>query len=435
MKSLSVFQVVILAVFGALALSGILIFALVVSGGGGGTVGPVTIWGTLEPSPFTTVLRQVSENDPRLAQVSYEQKDPETYEGLLTEALASGGGPDLFLLRHDYVVQNSGKAVPIPYELVSRSQFENTFVEAAEVYLDEGGILGVPIASDPLILYWNRDMLSAAGFARPPEHWDQLPDMARKIVKKDEAGRIVKAAVGFGEYQNVTHAKDIMALLTLQAGGTITQKDATGRLLPTLAARTAGAPSQATESALRFYTEFADPSKVDYSWNRSLSETRTAFASGDLALYIGYASEIAMISRMNPNLNFAVAPVPQIRGTERPLNLARVYALAVSRASPRSDSASLVASIMGSADFARSLAIALGMPSARRDVLAEGGSEEEALFVREALISRSWMDPDPQQTNAIFRAMIEGVVSGSSHPAEAIGRANQEIARILEQRQ
>ena len=435
MKELSVFQVVLLGVFGALAISSVLVFALIVTSGGGNTIGPVTIWGTLEPAAFAAVVRQTAESDNRVSQVTYVQKDPVEYERLLTEALASGTGPDLFLLRQDYVVKNGKKVVLIPYDFLSRSQFEETFVEAADPYLAEDGLLGIPIAVDPLVLYWNRDMLSSAGYAKPPQYWDELPEFARKIVKKDDSGSIIKAAIAFGEYQNVAHAKDILALLILQAGGSITQRDNTGRLVPTLSARTTGSASQATESALRFYTEFADPSKIDYSWNRSLADSRAVFAAGDLALYVGYASEASAISRTNPNLNFAVAPVPQSRVADNALNVARVYALAISRTSSKPSAGIKVASIMGDTAFARSLSFALALPSARRDVLAEKGADEDASARREALIAHSWIDPDPERTSDIFRAMIESVTSGSARPAEAIGRASQEMARILEQGQ
>ena len=152
MKNLSVFQVILLASFSALAISGILVFALVVGGGGGNTVGPVVIWGTQEPGAFAVVLRQAAENEGRLAQVSYVQKDPVNYEALLTEALASGVGPDLFLLRQDYVVRDVGKVVPIPYDFLPESQFEDIFVEAALPYLSQSGVLGIPILVDPVVM-------------------------------------------------------------------------------------------------------------------------------------------------------------------------------------------------------------------------------------------------------------------------------------------
>lgn len=434
MKNLSVFQVILLAAFGALAISGILVFALFVGIGKGNSVGQVIIWGTQDQGVFATVLRQAAENEGRLSQVSYIQKDPAAYEDQLTDALASATGPDLYILRQDYVVRNAGKIRPIPYNLLSQNLFQDTFLDAADPYLASGGSLGVPMIVDPLVMYWNKDILASAGFAQPPQYWDEFSDMAAKIVKKDDTGAIKKAAVALGEYQNIDHAKDIISLLILQAGGNITQKDNTGRLVPALSARTAGSQSQGTESAIRFYTEFADPSKVDYSWNRSLPSSRTAFSAGDLALYFGYASEANFLARSNPNLNFSMAAIPQIRGGPRSLNVAHVYALAVSRTSRNPDGARIAAGLIGDTSVARSLSIALGIPSARRDVVSEkradSGSE---LAENQAIIARSWIDPDPVKTSDIFRDMIEGITSGSARISESIGRADQQIAQIIGQ--
>lgn len=433
MKNLSVFQVILLAVFGALAISGILIFALVVGAGRGNTLGPIVIWGTLDAGPFSTVLRQAVENESRLSQVTYVEKDPATYAQDLTEALASGQGPDLFLLRQDYVVRDAGKVVPIPYDFLSAAQFEETFLEAARPYLASSGVLGVPIVVDPMIMYWNRDILSSAGLAKAPQYWDEFSDIAQKTVRRDETGTIRTAAVAFGEYANVDHAKALLSLLILQAGGAITQKDSTGRLVPALSARTAGSTSQVTESALRFYTEFADPSKADYSWNRSLPGSRAAFASGDLALYFGYASEAKTVARTNPNLNFAIAPMPQVRSSNRATNVARVYALAIARTSKKPQAAMTAASLIGDTSIARALSITLGIPAARRDVLSEKGEDDNELFEREALVARSWIDPDAEKTETIFRDMIESVTSGSARLSEAVGRADQQIAQIIGQ--
>ena len=432
MLNLSVFQVMILATFSALAIAGLLIFALVVGGAGGTGVGPVVIWGTQDAGAFSVVIRQAAENESKLAQVSYVQKDPVTYQNELTEALASGKGPDLFLLRQDHAVKDRGKVYPIPYRLLSRSDFEDIFVEGANPYLAEEGIIGMPLFVDPLIMYWNKDLLESAGFSQPPAYWDEFANIAQKSVKRDASGAITKAAVAFGEYQNVDNAKDIISLLILQAGGSITERDSTGRLDPTLAARTAG-PQQAAESALRFYTEFADPSKLHYSWNRAFSSSRAAFLAGDLAIYFGYASEASGLGRANPNLNFAAAPVPQVRSADARKNVARVYALAVSRASKNPQGAMTVATIMADASLSRGLTVALGVPAARRDILSESGDDKNVLFDREAIIARSWIDPDPERTSGIFRAMIESVTSGSARLAEAISRANQEIAEVIGQ--
>lgn len=433
MRSLSVFQIILLSAFGALAISGMLIFALVVSSNTGNAVGPITIWGTLEPNAFAVVLRQATETDGRLSQVTYVQKDAATYEEELTEALASGAGPDIFLLRQDYVMRNKGKVVPVPYTFLSEEKFKDTFVEAANPYLATEGVLGIPLFIDPMILYWNRDVLAASGFAKPPQYWEEMAEFSQKVTKRGDAGGITRSAIALGEYANVDYAKDILTLLIQQAGGTITSFDGTGRLVPSLTLRTAGQPSQSAESALRFYTEFADPSKMHFSWSRALPSSRAEFAAGDLALYLGYSSEATLLARMNPNLNYAGAAIPQSKVASRSMDAARVYALSVSRTSRNPQGAMTIAALIADTSVARALSVASGIPSARRDVLAEKLEGENELFESQALIGRAWVDPDPQKTDAVFRAMIEGVTTGSSRLQEAVGRANQELAQTIGQ--
>ena len=435
MPNLSPFQTVLLAVFGALAVSGVLIFALFVNNSVGESIGPVTVWGTFEQNAFRTVLRQAAEKDERLSEVSYIQKDEEGYAASLTEALAEGSGPDLFLLEQNYAVRDAGKVLPIPYTNFSETQFRNTFIEAANPFLGEDGVIAIPILADPLVLYWNRDLLGAAGYATPPQFWDELQGMAQNITKKNDAGRILKSAVSFGEYQNVSNAKDILAMLILQAGGAITTKNSAGRLISALSRALGGAP--AAESALRFYTEFADPSKTIYSWSRALPESRAAFATGDVALYVGYASEKASIARTNPNLNFAVASMPQARSSQKTIDVARAYGLATARAAKNPQGALTAASLLAASDVSEALSTVYGIPSARRDVLSSSASSgsftsEEDLFNKQAILSRAWLDPDPQKTDEIFRAMIENVTTGTLRVPEAVGRASQELDYILD---
>lgn len=432
MKKMSVFQIVLVSSFGALAVAAVLIFALAVGGNASNAVGPVRIWGTLDQTAVATVLRQFAENDPTLSQVTYEQHDPATYQNDLLNALASGKGPDLFLLTQEYAYSQAPKIVPIPTASISEENFKNIFIDGALPFMSQSGAIAVPLLTDPLVLYWNKDLLSSSGYARAPQYWDELFDMSRTITKRGDAGNIVKSTIAFGEYRNVENAKDILSMLIMQAGGTITARDQSGALVTALSPRT-GETTQATASALRFYTEFADPSKDDYTWNRGLTGARKMFASGDLALYVGLASEEPLIKRMNPNLNFAVAAVPQIRGSARAVDAGHVYALAIPRTSANIQGALTVALNMGGSTFAKSLAVALGMPSARRDVLSQPAEGNDVLFNKQAIIVRSWVDPDPDKTATIFRDMIENTVSGATLVTEAITRADQEMAHLLGQ--
>jgi ABC-type glycerol-3-phosphate transport system substrate-binding protein len=427
---ISAFQMVILAVFGTFAVAGVLIFAFFVGTNTGASTGPVVIWGTFDEASFQTVLRQLVESDGRLRQVSYIQKEESTFTTELTNALAAGTGPDLFILRQDQTISEGAKILPIPYDQLSRDTFRNMWAEAADPFMGPDGVLGIPFAVDPYVLYWNRDMLSSAGVARPPQYWDEIYELTRTATKKSDAGSLVKSAIAFGEYVNVSHAKGILSMLILQAGGRVTGRDGAGSLVPALMARV-GETAQPGESALRFYTQFANPTSPDYSWNRSMPESRVAFAQGDLALYIGPASEEPLVRRLNPNLNFAIATsVPQVKNSERTIVGGYAYAFAIPRTSQNPQGALTAAYLLGGPESSQLLTLAFGMASARRDVLAMPAQGNDAVFNRMALLVRTWEDPDPRETERIFKDMIEGVTSGAARTIEAVQRAEQSMRTL-----
>lgn len=443
---MSSFQIILLSVFAAFAVAGILIFAFLVGSNANSSLGPVVIWGPFDDVAIQTIIRQLSDEDSRLRQVTYVRKSPETFNQELTNALASGSGPDLYIVRNDTTVIDAAKIAPIPYTSFPREQFESLFVEAVRPFLTDDGVLAVPLTVDPYVLYWNRDLLSAAGFAKPPVYWDEVFEMARTItdcqrvnassvntvVGCDETRSIKKATIAFGEFGNVEHAKDIIALLIMQAGGNITQRDSAGNLGPSLMARSTDV-AQPAESALSFYTTFANPSRDAYSWNRALPNSRTMFANGDLALYVGLASEASLVKRMNPNLNFAVAPIPQLRNLQKSTDMGIAYGFAVPRAAKNPAGALTAAFLLASPQASKAFATVVGQSSARRDVLAQGGQGNEDLFNRQTLIVRTWEDPNPVETERIFRDMIESITSGSAKVVESIQRAEQAMRQITGQ--
>lgn len=429
------FQIVLLAVFASLAVTGVLIFAFAVGKVSSNSVGALTIWGTLDGQAFSTLLRQFSDKDNAFIQVTYTQKDPTTYEADLTRAIASGTGPDLFLLRQDYAVRTADQIWVIPYTgasyAVSRSQFETSFTDVAAPFLGEKGVLAVPFLADPLVLYWNKDILSTHGFAEPPKYWDELPSMISVITKKNEAGQIVLASIPLGEYSNINNAKDILSMMILQVGGVITAYE-NGKLVPALEGHSA-ASMGAVEKSLDFYTGFANPSRPNtYTWNRSLPTSRASFAGGGSALYIGFASEDALIKKMNPNLNFAVAKVPQIRTASTSIDVARVYGLAIPRNAKNPVGSLTLAYFLASSENSRAASDVFLIPPVRRDVLGKNADGDMRVFEAGVIMARSWVDPDPAATEAIFKNMIEDTTSGAVPLlTDAVQHAQQQLNKIF----
>src|SRR3989344_3173060 len=134
----SIFQIILLAVFGAFAAAGVLVFALAVGGNEEeASIGDVVIWGTLDQSVFNDALDQASQANRALAGVRYEQKEASVFDQELANALAEQRGPDLYVITTDQALINQAKVSLTPYENISRTQFKNAFVDRSEEHTSE----------------------------------------------------------------------------------------------------------------------------------------------------------------------------------------------------------------------------------------------------------------------------------------------------------
>ncbi len=434
MKKTSTFQTIVLVVFGVFIVVGMAYFSLGAGSGGDTTrlTEKVIIWGTLSDSIVTEIIQDVFLDDS--SKISYEEKRESVFDRELVEALASGVGPDMILLPQNLILRHSNKVYKIPYGSMSLRSFKDKFIEEGELYLDEEGILAIPITIDPMVMYWNRDMFSSAGISKVPEYWDEFYKIAQNVTVKDNQSNISRSAISFGEFQNVTNAKEILSMLIMQAGSPITSRSILSKKgVRSVLGDTLGYDVVPAVSALRFYTEFSNPTKSSYSWNRSLSFSFDMFTSGDLAVYFGFASELSRIKKKNPNLNFDIAKVPQTRDTSKSVTFGEMQGLSILKQSKKIGTAFQVSIMFSDPKFISKLSNALELPPVRRDLLFKKPSDAYmALFYDSALISKAWLDPSPVDTKKAFKRMVESVVSGRNMPNGAIISANAELHRLLE---
>ncbi len=426
------FQIVLVAVFIIAAIFGLLVFSGTIPLGeddAPGGQGTVVLWGTFPAEIVNTHLSEFSDANPDVT-LTYVQKNSDTFDNDLLEALASGKGPDILFLPDELTFHYGNKILTIPYQNYPVASFKKNFAGAGEVFLTSGGILAFPLTIDPLVMYYNRSTLDSEGIVDPPSNWDDFVNMAPTLTKRDESNKIIKSATALGHFSNVSHAKDILATLFMQAGSKMVV-ESEGRLISDLGLSVPlGAFSP--ETALQFYTDFADPGKSVYSWNKSFPNSHDYFSTNNLAFYFGYASELKGLANKNPNQNFWVDEVPQIKGSNFKVTGARVTGLAVSAFSQNQNTAFLVASALSSGNFAVRISEALGVAPARRDLLkVKPDDAYTPTFYASALYSRSWLDPSPKDTDDIFRRMIDGVISGGMRPADAVADASAKMSILL----
>ena len=185
-------------------------------------------------------------------------------------------------------------------------------------------------------------------------------------------------------------------------------------------------------SALRFYTDFANPSRPVYSWNLSLPQDKTAFLSGKTAIYFGFASELKELRDKNPNLNFDVTFFPQLRDSKTRITFGSIEGFGVLRSSPNIAAAFNFLNKLSGAESAGLWAKATLLPPARRDLLATKPTDAYlSIFYDSALWARGWLDPDVNQTRSIFSSMIQAVSSGKFSYVEALSNTSERLQNIL----
>ncbi len=436
------FQTILIVVFIVGAVLGVLIFADIIKVGGGEKTGAaaasgnVVLWGTYPKTAVQALFSDFNQVNKNFS-VTYEEKNPNTIDLELVEALASGGGPDLVFMPEDKVLKYRNKLALIPYQSIPERTFRDTFIQEAELYLTPQGITGFPIFIDPIVMYYNLDLLQGAGIAKPPATWEEVTASVPLLTVRDNATNVIKkSTLAMGTFENITHAKDVVSLLMLQAGNPITATNQSA-IFSTLRDGNQGASSEGAEKALAFYMSFADPAGSLYSWNRSRVNSRTAFIQGDLALYFGYASELFSIQSQNPNLNFDVAMVPQTKDTQAKVSFGKITALGVLKSSKNLTTAYIAGNTLSSAVFAQKLVAlpAVSLPPARRDLLSAHPTGENqaylSVFFNSALIAKGWLDPDTTATDAIFRDMINNVSSGKLTIDKAVSDAGSTMDLLL----
>ena len=430
------FQVGVLIFFGVFVLLGVLLFSGAIKLPSknndpqetlGGTI---RIWGTIEEKNLRTVIAFMNSQNEAL-KIVYTEKDPREYEDDLLNAFAFGGMPDMFLMSQEIILAYEDKVVNIPFTNFPERTFTDTYIRAADIFKRKDGFLGFPILSDPLVMYYNRDLLESAGFTAPPKYWKDLFTYVPKLTEKNDALQIIQSGVALGEFANIKNAKEIFLAMNLQLNNPVFAPDAEGRYDSVFNLSSDVSARPAVQS-LNFFNDFSNPIKSIYSWNKSKPSSENAFIAGDLAIYFGLASEFETISEKNPNLNFDVAMLPQVEELKNKVTYADVYALAIPKTSPNAQAALSVAANLANGADTLAIVASSGYAPMRRDLISgQRTNQWNIVFYDSALNSRSWVDPNDVETTALFTQMVESVISGLSTSEDAVEDTNSEFRRLI----
>ncbi len=407
----------------------ILLLPLVLLGAGCGGTNAAE---KLATTPVTLTIWRVFDDDSTLAGImsayqalhpnvsfSYRELRFDEYGDELIRSFAEGKGPDIFSLHNTWIgtyeslIQPLPPSLTIPYsetrgtikketvytvleeptlsqralkssyvdvvvEDVLRSYQPNARAEAKDL------IFGLPLGLDSLAVYYNKDLLNAAGIPEPPLTWTQFQDQVSQLTQLNASDAIVQAGAAMGTSRNVERAFDLVSILMMQNGTQMT--DSRGR----------ATFAQETEAgflggeALRFYTDFANPLKAVYTWNEDMPDSFDAFVSGNTAFFFGYSYHYDLIRAANSKLDFAVSPLPQIDGGKT-VNYANYWVETVAKSSDAGDWAWDFVQFAASEDRVGSYLKAARKPAALRSLInTQLDDEVLSVFAGQTLTADSW---------------------------------------------
>lgn len=434
---MSNFKTIFIIVFAAAAIFGILVFSGAISVGSRSATteiqGSVTVWGTFDSASLSGFISDFNTRNQKIS-LLYVEKDPALFDASLIEAIAAGTPPDLVLLPDNLVWRYQDKLTHIPFASLPAQTFQNTFVSSANVFAATDGYVAVPWAADPLVMYYNRDLLESAGIVNPPTNWQAFVDSVPLLAKKETDLTLTQEATALGAFGNIAHAKDILAMLFFENNNKFVAEEG-GQLAVHFGSTGTGTDLVTSTQALEFYMSFSDARKPTYTWNSGKQLDREAFVQSTLAYYFGTASELPLIRAQNPNLNFGISLPPQAMGAVR-VTSGRTYGFAIPKSAPNQllayTAATLLANTVSQSALTTATGADLALIPVRRDVLAAKPANDPyvALLYDAALVQRSWMDPNPITSSQVFATLVRDVASATLSTGDALSKAAATLLQL-----
>lgn len=403
----------------------------------------ITLWGIFdEPDAFDEIIAFYKKSH-RNCEIKYFKKDTLEYEDLLVRALASRNGPDIFYFHNTWLPKHKDLVYPMPqivpgkerdFKYMTPYDLKTNFVDvASQDFVEDDKIYALPLYVDSLAIFWNKSIFNKEKIPQPPQTWEEFIGVVPKLAKLNDKGDVIQAGVAMGTAKNVNRASDILAALMLQSGTEIIDKEHQKVIFKNrLKAGTEEISPGAR--ALEFYTDFANPLKKVYTWNKDMHYSIDSFYEEKVAMMINYAHNIPTIKKKAPRLDFAVASLPQPAGITVPVNYPNYWGLTVAAASEHPQEAWDFLMFLSESPNMKKYVQATGHPTAKRDLFLWQRAEnpELSVFLDQALSARSWYQPDNLAVDRTFTDMIESVVEGKDLE-KALNYATEQLSLYLKQ--
>lgn len=387
--------------------------------------------------------------------VVYTKKDLASYEEDIQKSYNENKSPNIFMINNYWLEDYVDKLEPLSgnfalvkeYDLLDYTELEKIFpyyiLQDAEYGNNE--LFALPIYSDSLALYYNKDLFAKAEIAKPPTTWDELKKDLKKLTVADRKNNIKQAGIALGTGKNINRSCDIVSLLMLQGGNKIINDKKSIDINQKIAFNTPQGIQERESglTAIQFFMEFSDPNKEIYTWNDAMEDSVKSFAEGKTAMMFGYSYQKANLLAMNSDLNYGIAPAPQIPKSAV-INLSNVWSPVVSNQQTCQTNSQNNTSLIDCDQIAWSfLSFAnkkeniieylnkTGKASARIDIAQEQSKKDDATsaFAQQANSTRQYNKFD-DEIETILTAMLDEIYTDRNNWKDKVNHAVAQIEEL-----
>jgi ABC-type glycerol-3-phosphate transport system substrate-binding protein len=310
-------------------------------------------------------------------------------------------------------------------------------------------IYGFPLHVDTLVLYANRALLNAAGIPEPAITWSELQQHVTRLTRVGADGALLQSGIALGTAANVQRSFDILSLLMMQNGAQMTSRGTPS--FHQLPAGLTGRTSPPGADAVRFYTDFADPTKPAYAWNAEQPDSLEAFLQGRVAYFFGYSYHRPIIAARAPRLNLSLPGLPHLAAAVAPttgtvvgsdviegtqavaINYANLWLQTISeRTKYPNETWDLVNFMATKTPVVKQVLAASQRPTALRSLVAEQLQDPQLkVFAAQLLTARTWYrGVQPEAAETAFHELMDDVLGGAD-PNQALQLTAEKVNQTL----
>lgn len=387
------------------------------------------VWGVEEKERFDLLARGYRAANPGV-QIDYRQFPESTYDNALINAMASGEGPDVFMIKNSAVPRHRKRLAPAPNTTIALTTVREIFPQAVEQdFYYQGQLYALPLYFDTMAMLYNKNLFDQANIIAPPATWNQFLDIVPLLRQVNFNNQLTQRAAAIGTSEkNIDAGMDLLQLLMLQNGTPMVN-------LSQVSAAFDQAGSQGNypgRQAVSFYLQFSDPSSNYFTWSTGEENSIESFSSGKTAIIFNYQSVLPIIQKKSPFLSLGIAPVPQA-DTSKTVNIASYWGLALSKQSKiaPADAWDFIRVVTTSEIVQKDYSNASQHPPALRSFIGQKLNAPLGAFSKQALTARSWYQPDDRRVDVIFNTMIENILNGQTSLEQSLMQAQDQVSQLI----